>query len=144
MQKWVRFTFLANKRFCTRFKNWRKFARYCGIKTFRIQLWKQYQRQKQGKSFWSRTKDEMLLHLLALTSIRHDPELKLHERKRKKEPTSIRILNKTNRKQKPHFCSQYQTRNAHVKTHQFCSPGDMQKIFLCFDIEYVSRSIFTG
>ena len=66
---------LATKGF-TRFKNWRKFACYCGIASFEYSSGTSIRGRNRVNPLADK-KMKSLLHLLALTSIRHDPELKL-------------------------------------------------------------------
>lgn len=83
-------------------------------------------------------KMKFLLHLLALTSIRHDPELKLYyERKKEDGKHSLLVLNNVKCKLVSRIFAVIKRETPYVKTHQFAN-WKYLKIFLFFDIEYVS------
>src|SRR5690606_844038 len=111
---------LATKGF-TKFKNWRKFACYCGIAPFEY---------TSGSSIRGRTrvnhladkKMKSLLHLLCLTAIRHDEELKLYYLRKKEEGKhSLLVLNSVKCKLVSRIFAVIKRDTPFVKTHQYYS-----------------------
>ena len=67
-------------------------------------------------------KMKSLLHLLALTSIRHDPELKLYyERKKEEGKHSLLVLNNVKCKLVSRIFAVIKRETPYVKTHQFAN-----------------------
>ena len=131
---------LATKGF-TRFKNWRKFACYCGIAPFEYSSGSSIRGRNRVNPLADK-KMKSLLHLLALTSIRHDPELKLYyERKKEEGKHSLLALNNVKCKLVSRIFAVIKRETPYVKTHQFAN-WKYLKFFLCFDIEYVIGSPF--
>lgn len=111
---------LATKGF-TRFKNWRKFACYCGIAPFEYSSGSSIRGRNRVNPLADK-KMKSLLHLLALTSIRHDPELKLYyERKKEEGKHSLLVLNNVKCKLVSRIFAVIKRETPYVKTHQFAN-----------------------
>ncbi len=111
---------LATKGF-TRFKNWRKFACYCGIAPFEYSSGSSIRGRNRVNPLADK-KMKSLLHLLALTSIRHDPELKLYyERKKEEGKHSLLALNNVKCKLVSRIFAVIKRETPYVKTHQYAN-----------------------
>lgn len=111
---------MATKGF-TRFQNWRKFACYCGIAPFEYSSGSSIRGRNRVNPLADK-KMKSLLHLLALTSIRHDPELKLYyERKKEEGKHSLLALNNVKCKLVSRIFAVIKRETPFVKTHQFAN-----------------------
>lgn len=111
---------LATKGF-TRFRSWRKFACYCGIAPFEYSSGTSI-RGKNRVNPLADKKMKSLLHLLSLTSIRHDEELKLYyERKKEEGKHSLLVLNNVKCKLVSRIFAVIKRDTPYVRTHQYYS-----------------------
>lgn len=105
----------------TRFKNWRKFACYCGIAPFEYSSGTSIRGRNRVNPLADK-KMKSLLHLLSLTSIRHDEELKLYYKRKKEEGKhSLLALNNVKCKLVSRIFAVIKRDTPYVKTHQYYS-----------------------
>lgn len=103
----------------TRFKNWRKFACYCGIAPFEYSSGSSVRGRNKVNPLADK-KMKALLHLLSLTTIKYDEELKIYYNRKKDEGKhSLLALNNVKCKLVSRIFAVIQRGTPFVKTHQF-------------------------
>lgn len=105
----------------TRFKNWRKFACYCGIALFEYSSGSSIRVRNRVNPLADK-KMKSLLYLLSLTNIRHDEELKLYYNRKKEEGKhSLLALNNVKCKLVSRIFAVIKMGTPYLKTYQYYS-----------------------